>query len=61
MLGRYFPHFRLARTKGVISCLGYLDDDEPIGLEEDAEIGALLLLNRGERESEIEPEKELTS
>ena len=29
-------------------CLGYLDDDGPIGLEEDAEFG-VLLLNRSEK------------
>ena len=42
---------QVAHAKGVISCLGYLDDDEPIALEEDGEIGVLVLMSRSESES----------
>ena len=42
---------QVAHAKGVISCLGYLDDDETIALEEDGEIGVLVLMSRSESES----------
>ena len=45
------PGPRYGGGKGVISCLGYLDDDEPNKLEEDAEICVRVLLSRSERES----------
>ena len=45
------PGPRYGGGKGVISCLGYLDDDEPNTLEEDAEICVRVLFSRSERGS----------